>query len=120
MDNLHDGVISTANSTSRGFGKAMERMRSYAKKAMSDTIGQINHGISGIDKVEKFEVGDYIYSGDVSTLFSILHFVGEHVFWLSVVAFIIIVILSFIASVYLQKRAQRRLQEGSYNNVDRL
>lgn len=51
MDNLHDGVISTANSTSRGFGKAMERMRSYAKKAMSDTIGQINHGISGIDKV---------------------------------------------------------------------
>ena len=76
--------------------------------------------ISGIDKVEKFEVGDYIYSGDVSTLFSILHFVGEHVFWLSVVAFIIIVLLSFIASVYLQKRAQRRLQEGSYNNVDRL
>lgn len=51
MDNLHDGVISTANSTSRGFGKAMERMRSYAKKAMSDTIDQINHGISGIDKV---------------------------------------------------------------------
>lgn len=51
MDNLHDGVISAANSTSRGFGKAMERMRSYAKKAMSDTIGQINHGISGIDKV---------------------------------------------------------------------
>lgn len=51
MDNLHDGVISAANSTSRGFGKAMERMRSYAKKAMSDTINQINHGISGIDKV---------------------------------------------------------------------
>lgn len=51
MDNMHDGVISTANSTSKGFGKAMGKMRSYAKGAMGDTIDQLNRGIKGIDKV---------------------------------------------------------------------
>lgn len=51
MDNMHDGVISTANSTSKGFGKAMGKMRSYAKDAMGDTINQLNRGIKGIDKV---------------------------------------------------------------------
>ncbi|MBW8019396.1 phage tail tape measure protein [Lactobacillus helveticus] len=51
MDNMHDGVISTANSTSKGFGKAMGKMRSYAKDAMGDTIDQLNRGIRGIDKV---------------------------------------------------------------------
>lgn len=51
MDNMHDGVISTANSTSKGFGKAMGKMRSYAKGAMGDTIDQLNRGIRGIDKV---------------------------------------------------------------------
>lgn len=51
MDNMHDGVISTANSTSKGFGKAMGKMRSYAKDAMGDTIDQLNRGIKGIDKV---------------------------------------------------------------------
>lgn len=51
MDNIHDGVISTANSTSKGFGKAMGKMRSYAKDAMGDTIDQLNRGIRGIDKV---------------------------------------------------------------------
>lgn len=51
MDNMHDGVISTANSTSKGFGKAMGKMRSYAKGAMGDTIDQLNRGIHGIDKV---------------------------------------------------------------------
>ena len=51
MDNMHDGVISTANSTSKGFGKAMGKMRSYAKDTMGDTIDQLNRGIKGIDKV---------------------------------------------------------------------
>ena len=51
MDNMHDGVISTANSTSKGFGKAMGKMRSYSKDAMRDTIDQLNRGIKGIDKV---------------------------------------------------------------------
>lgn len=51
MNNMHDGVISTANSTSKGFGKAMGKMRSYAKDAMGDTIDQLNRGIKGIDKV---------------------------------------------------------------------
>lgn len=51
MDNMHDGVISTANSTSKGFGKAMNRMHGYAKTAMGDTIDQLNRGIRGIDKV---------------------------------------------------------------------
>lgn len=51
MDNMHDGVISTANSTSKGFGKAMDKMRGYAKDAMGDTIDQLNRGIRGIDKV---------------------------------------------------------------------
>lgn len=51
MDNMHSGVISTANSTSKGFGKAMDRMHGYAKTAMGDTIDQLNRGIRGIDKV---------------------------------------------------------------------
>lgn len=51
MNNMHDGVISTANSTSKGFGKAMGKMRSYAKDEMGDTIDQLNRGIKGIDKV---------------------------------------------------------------------
>ena len=51
MDNMHDSVISTAGSTSKGFGKAMNKMTGYAKNAMGDTIGQLNKGIHGIDKV---------------------------------------------------------------------
>lgn len=51
MDGLHDGTVSLAKSTAKGFGKAMGRMKGYAKDAMKDTIGQINRGISGIDKV---------------------------------------------------------------------
>lgn len=51
MDNMHSGVISTANSTSKGFGKAMDKMSGYAKDAMGDTIDQLNRGIHGIDKV---------------------------------------------------------------------
>lgn len=51
MSNLHDGVIKLAGTTSKGFGKALERMKDYAHSAMSGTIGQVNKGISGIDKV---------------------------------------------------------------------
>lgn len=48
---LKDGVIDLATGTSRGFGKALDKMKDYARNAMSDTIDQINKGISGIDKV---------------------------------------------------------------------
>lgn len=51
MTNMHSGVIKTAASTSKGFGKAMDKMSGYAKNAMGDTIGQLNKGIHGIDKV---------------------------------------------------------------------
>ena len=51
MDNMHDSVIATAGSTSKGFGKAMNKMTGYAKNAMGDTIDQLNKGIHGIDKV---------------------------------------------------------------------
>ncbi len=51
MDSLHEGTISLAKSTSKGFGKALDKMKGYAKDAMQDTIDQINRGISGIDKV---------------------------------------------------------------------
>ena len=51
MDNLHNGVIKLAGTTSKGFGKELGRMKGYAHSAMSGTIGQVNKGISGIDKV---------------------------------------------------------------------
>lgn len=51
MKGIYSGVINLAKSTSKGFGKAMSRMKDYAQDAMKDTIEQINHGISGIDKV---------------------------------------------------------------------
>lgn len=51
MDNMHRGVVKTATATSKGFGKAMDKMTGYAKDTMSDTIGQLNKGIRGIDKV---------------------------------------------------------------------
>ncbi|RVU70160.1 hypothetical protein EJK17_09005 [Lactobacillus xujianguonis] len=51
MDAMHDGVISLAGTTAKGFGKELDHMTKYAHSAMSDTIGQINGGIRGIDKV---------------------------------------------------------------------
>ena len=51
MDYMHDGVIDSAESTSKGFGKALDKMTGYAGDAMSDTIGQLNKGISSIDQV---------------------------------------------------------------------
>ena len=51
MGSLHDGVIKLAGTTSKGFGKELGRMKGYAHSAMSGTIGQVNKGIGGIDKV---------------------------------------------------------------------
>lgn len=51
MDSLHGGVVKLASTTSKGFGKELGRMKGYAHSAMSGTIGQVNKGISGIDKV---------------------------------------------------------------------
>lgn len=51
MGSLHDGTIKLAQSTSKGFGNALKKMKGYAQDAMQDTIGQINQGIRGIDKV---------------------------------------------------------------------
>lgn len=51
MDNMHTSVVKTANSTAKGFGKAMDKTVDYAKSAMSDTMGEMNKGIRGIDKV---------------------------------------------------------------------
>lgn len=51
MDYLHDGVIDSAEGTSKGFGKALNKMTDYAQDAMKDTISQLNNGISSIDKV---------------------------------------------------------------------
>ena len=51
MDKTHDRVISLSESTAKGFGKALGKTKGYAKDAMSDMIGQVNKGISGIDKV---------------------------------------------------------------------
>ncbi len=51
MDKTHDGVISLSESTANGFGKALDKTKGYAQDAMSDSIGEINKGITGIDKV---------------------------------------------------------------------
>lgn len=51
MDNMHESVVKSANSTAKGFGKAMGKSVDYAKSAMSGTIGEMNKGIRGIDKV---------------------------------------------------------------------
>lgn len=51
MDNMHTSVVKSANSTAKGFGKAMGKSVDYAKSAMSGTIGEMNKGIRGIDKV---------------------------------------------------------------------
>jgi hypothetical protein len=68
--------------------------------------------ISGDKRVVKYTVGDFIYSGNVSTLFKIMHFAGEHILWLAIFSVYIIMMLSLIISKILQKRAVRRLEEG--------
>lgn len=51
MDAMHKGIVDTAEETSKGFGKAMGKMDNYAHSAMSNTVDQLNKGISSIDKV---------------------------------------------------------------------
>lgn len=51
MDNLQDGVTGSAKTTAKNFGHALNKMRTYARKAMSNTVDQLNSGINSIDKV---------------------------------------------------------------------
>lgn len=51
MDSMQDGVTGSAKVTAKNFGKALGKMHSYAKTAMSDTVNQLNRGISSIDQV---------------------------------------------------------------------
>ncbi|WP_052747892.1 tape measure protein [Lactobacillus helveticus] len=51
MDAMHHGVVDLAKTTSKGFGKELGHMKSYAHDAIVGTINQVNKGISGIDKV---------------------------------------------------------------------
>lgn len=74
--------------------------------------------ISGDNRVVKYTVGDFIYSGDVSTLFKIMHFAGEHILWLAIFSVFIVMMLSLIISKILQKRAVRRLEEGGFREED--
>lgn len=72
--------------------------------------------ISGLNKVMSFNVGDYIFSGNVSTTFKLLTFAGEHVVWLCLSSFIVLILLSYIISKYLQRRSQARLLENEVKN----
>lgn len=74
--------------------------------------------ISGDKRVVKYTVGDFIYSGNVSTLFKIMHFAGEHILWLAIFSVFIVMMLSLIISKILQKRAVRRLEEGGYHKSE--
>lgn len=51
MDTLQDGVTSSAKTTASNFGDALGKMHTYARKAMSKTVSQLNNGIQSIDKV---------------------------------------------------------------------
>lgn len=51
MDHLQDGVTSSAKTTASNFGGALDKMHTYARKAMSKTVSQLNNGIQSIDKV---------------------------------------------------------------------
>lgn len=51
MDHLQDGVTSSAKTTASNFGDALDKMHTYARKAMSKTVSQLNNGIQSIDKV---------------------------------------------------------------------
>lgn len=51
MDYLQDGVTSSAKATASNFGDALDKMHTYARKAMSKTVSQLNNGIQSIDKV---------------------------------------------------------------------
>ncbi len=79
------------------------------KPEINAKIGGDISVITGEDKVSKFTVGDFIYTGDVSLVFEIMHFAGEHILWLAFASFIVIMIFSFVISLILRARARRRL-----------
>lgn len=68
--------------------------------------------ISGTDSVRSFRVGDYIFLGDVSGYFALLHFLGQHEVWLSLLVFVFIALLGIALSSYLKRRALKRLQSS--------
>lgn len=74
--------------------------------------------ISGDDQIVTYSVGDFIYSGDVSSGFRVMFFASEHVIWLGVTSFIMLIILSAIISSVLQRRAKKRLSEGDDQRND--
>ncbi len=76
--------------------------------------------ISGLNKVMSFNVGDYIFSGNVSTSFKILTFAGEHVIWLCISSFIVLILLSYIISKYLQRRSRARLLENEIKDNNKM
>jgi len=82
------------------------------KPGVKSKIGGDITIIDGIDRVMKYNVGDYIFTGDVSPLFEIMYFAGEHIMWLAIFSVLLIMILSLIITRILQKRARRRLNEG--------
>ena len=51
MDQLDKGVTDSAKDTASNFGDALGKMKKYSHTAMSDTVDQLNSGISSIDKV---------------------------------------------------------------------
>lgn len=51
MDRLQGGVTSSAKTTASNFGDALDKMHTYARKAMSKTVSQLNEGIQSIDRV---------------------------------------------------------------------
>ena len=65
--------------------------------------------ISGDESVRSFRVGDFIFTGEVSSYFALLHFLGQHEIWLSVIVFIFISLFGIVLSSYLKRRARRRL-----------
>ncbi len=76
--------------------------------------------ISGLNKVMSFNVGDYIFSGNVSTSFKILTFAGEHVIWLCISSFVVLILLSYIISKYLQRRSRARLLENEIKDNNKM
>ena len=59
--------------------------------------------------MRSFRVGDFIFTGEVSSYFALLHFLGQHEIWLSVIVFIFISLFGIVLSSYLKRRARRRL-----------
>lgn len=51
MDNIHEGVVNTADKTAKGFGNKFKKLKGYASDAMEDTRKVLNNGIGGINKM---------------------------------------------------------------------